>query len=222
MQTFCFIEFLLFILAMLDRAISISGMCNYSTSGNERVSACITWIEECMYMLPIHGTFLIRHDEACHRDMVWRFYRLHGHRSKAAPIFWQNLHDLQKLKPSPFRNKICISYREGEMVRYDYWWRRIPAGPMQHRIITKCGRPITVSELCHSTRCCRLVSYCIPDFHINVRPLNEILEKAYTKAKKQKKKALKNNALHTLSGGTEYVTVFAFLQDSLRTAVKLA
>lgn len=81
--------------------------------------------------------------------------------------------------------------------------------------------PITASELCQFIHCCRWMSNCIPDYHRIVKPLDEVLEKAYAKAGKRKKSALKNIALHTLSWGTDHITALASPQDSLRTAVKL-
>lgn len=66
------------------------------------------------------------------------------------------------------------------------------------------------------------MSTCIPDFHRKVQPLNDILEKAYSKAGKRKKAALKSIILSNLSWGREHKKAISSIQDSLREAVRLA
>lgn len=66
------------------------------------------------------------------------------------------------------------------------------------------------------------MSNCIPKFHGIFKQLNEILENASAKAGMWKISAQTFIALFTLSYGPEHVTALASLQDSLRTAVKLA
>lgn len=54
------------------------------------------------------------------------------------------------------------------------------------------------------------------------KPWEEILEGAYAKTEQQKKNALINTALHTLSWGTKHVDALASIRNSLRSAKKLA
>lgn len=83
------------------------------------------------------------------------------------------------------------------------WCGRISDGkkyqrdPQKIEALRNIEVSIAVSELCQLTHCCRWMSKCILDFRNIVGPLDELLEKAYAKAGKQKEKALEIIALHT-------------------------
>lgn len=81
---------------------------------------------------------------------------------------------------------------------------------------------INTAELCQIIYWCRWMSTYIPDFHRIMQPLHILLGKAYAQAGKRKKIVLKSIPLHKLSRGTEHKHVLASIQDSLRSAVKMA
>lgn len=81
--------------------------------------------------------------------------------------------------------------------------------------------PTTAAELCLFVHCCLWMSNSISDFYKRVRPLNDILKKAYLKAGKRKKSALQHITLYKLSWGTEHGTSIVGIQDNLHYAVKL-
>lgn len=62
----------------------------------------------------------------------------------------------------------------------------------------------------------------IPAFAERIAPLNSVLEEAYAKAGKRKKRAIKNMSLRTLSWGAAQESAFLSLQETLRNHAYLA
>ena len=82
--------------------------------------------------------------------------------------------------------------------------------------------PVNAGELCQFIHCMRWMSIGIPAFAERIAPLSDVLEEAYARAGKRKKRAIKNIALRTLSWGADQEASFLSLQDTLRNAVDIA
>lgn len=82
--------------------------------------------------------------------------------------------------------------------------------------------PLTADKLCEFIHCCRWMATAIPDFERWISPFSVRLEKAYAKAGKRKKRAIKSIALQELSWGQTERKAFRDVQDSLRNAVYLS
>lgn len=66
------------------------------------------------------------------------------------------------------------------------------------------------------------MSTCAPNFDKKFKPVDEILENAFTRARNQNKSALKSIAIHKISWGTEHTTAFTSIRGSLSNAEKIA
>lgn len=80
----------------------------------------------------------------------------------------------------------------------------------------------TADELCQFVHCARWMSSSIPNFARTCEPLNEILEKAYVRAWKRKKRAIKNIRLADFGWEEEQSKAFRKIQDSITNAIKLS
>lgn len=70
--------------------------------------------------------------------------------------------------------------------------------------------------------CCRWMSVGIPAFNERISPLVEVLEPAYQKAGKRKKKAIQNIALKDPAWSERHKAAFKDMQTSILTATKLS
>lgn len=70
--------------------------------------------------------------------------------------------------------------------------------PSRAEGIRNMEEPQTTDELCQFVHCDRWMPSSIPDFGRTCAPLNELLEKAYDKAGKRKKRSIKNMKLSNL------------------------
>lgn len=66
------------------------------------------------------------------------------------------------------------------------------------------------------------MSTSIPNMHLKMQSLNDILEKAYKLTKKRQRSSLKNVPMHKLSWDAIHDKAFSALQDSMKQSVKLA
>ncbi|CAN8072128.1 unnamed protein product [Agarophyton chilense] len=82
--------------------------------------------------------------------------------------------------------------------------------------------PQTADELCGFIHRSRWMETAIFSFEKRSAPLNAVLEEAYKKAGRRKKRAIKGIALQSLSWGQAETEAFSNVQDSLRNAVYLA
>lgn len=82
--------------------------------------------------------------------------------------------------------------------------------------------PTTAGEVSQFIYCCRWMSNPIPDFARCIGPLNEVLEKAFSKSGRRTKRSIQKLVLRTLSWGPTHEQLFLDIQDRLRSAVKLS
>ena len=82
--------------------------------------------------------------------------------------------------------------------------------------------PRNSPELAQFFYCCRWMAISIPNFSVSVAPLVDVLEEAYKKAGRRTSLSIKKFGLDTLSCGKQHEDAFKNLQDSLKSAVKLA
>ena len=83
--------------------------------------------------------------------------------------------------------------------------------------------PHTAAELCEYVHGVSCISTSIPRFAERVAPLRELLEDAYTKANRsRKKKSIAKFPVSTLVWGTEHDRAFAELQEQIEESTSLS
>ena len=107
------------------------------------------------------------------------------------------------------------------------WCGRIVSGqgfamdPSRTEALLDICQPENAPELGEFIHCTHWMSLAIPDYARRVAPLNDVLEEAYTTAKRRTKRAIKSIPLASLSWGPTHEERFSNLQESLRHAVTL-
>lgn len=82
--------------------------------------------------------------------------------------------------------------------------------------------PIAAEELSQFIHCCRWMSTAIPDFAKRSAPLVDVLERAYRKAERRKRNAIKGMKLSELGLAKEQDKAFKYIQSTINVSIKLA
>ena len=109
--------------------------------------------------------------------------------------------------------KWCGRIISAEGVRFD---------PRNIEGLLNADEPRNTEELSAFVNCAQWLSIAIPNFAERVAPLRDILDKAYSKAKKRTKKAIKCISLADLSWADVQTTAYRDIQNALRTSIRLA
>ena len=82
--------------------------------------------------------------------------------------------------------------------------------------------PRSADELSQFVHCSRWMASAIPDLARRIKPLNDILEDAYTRVGRRTKRAIRKISISSLSWGPVHDRAFEDLQESLRHAITIA
>ena len=94
--------------------------------------------------------------------------------------------------------------------------------PYNSEWLKDLSMPKTGGELFQYIHCCRWMSTAIPAFEQRIAPLSNILEQAYERSGRRKKKSIENMELSLLSWGPDHERAFKDLQTSILNFTKLA
>lgn len=126
-------------------------------------------------------------------------------------------------------NKLLVSAKKSTFFAKEIkWFGRLVNGdgytmdPANIAGLRDMHAPERAEELCEFIHCCRWMATAISDFDRRVTPLNDILERAYAKAGKRKKRAIKGMPLLDLPWSRTEAEAFTSIQDSLRDALYLS